>query len=132
MLKLFTKFNRAQFSNIVTCDETWVYYFQIERKIRNKVEGPVPKGKSAASKCNSLKSSRNKIITTSCVTIYACSSLFHDNVQLLKTERTVSLVKPTNLSKSSTMRPQFFILPKRLKSSVPCRRYMYNPRNALD
>lgn len=36
-LKSFPKFNQRQIANIVTGDESWDYYFEQVRKIRNKI-----------------------------------------------------------------------------------------------
>ena len=36
LLKKFPKFNQRQFANTVTDDKTWVYYFKLVGKIRNK------------------------------------------------------------------------------------------------
>lgn len=36
-LKMFPKFNRRHFANIVADDKTWVHYFELVSKFRNKI-----------------------------------------------------------------------------------------------
>lgn len=37
LLKMFLKYNERQFANVVTDDETWIYYFEPVRKVGNKI-----------------------------------------------------------------------------------------------
>ena len=37
LLQMFPKFDKKQFANVVTGDETWVHYFEPVRKISNKI-----------------------------------------------------------------------------------------------
>ena len=37
LLKIFPKYSRKQFSDIVTGDETWVHFYETTRKINNKI-----------------------------------------------------------------------------------------------
>lgn len=37
LLKMFPKYSRKQFSDIITGDETWVHFFEPTRKINNKI-----------------------------------------------------------------------------------------------
>ena len=36
LLQMFPKYDKKQFANVVTCDETWVHYFEPIRKVSNK------------------------------------------------------------------------------------------------
>ena len=35
--KMYQKFSKKAFDNIVTDDETWVYYFEPKRKVDNRI-----------------------------------------------------------------------------------------------
>ena len=37
LLQMFPKYDKKQFANVVTGDETWVYYFEPVRKVSNKI-----------------------------------------------------------------------------------------------
>jgi histone-lysine N-methyltransferase SETMAR len=37
LLQMFSKYDKKQFANVVTGDETWVHYFQPVRKVNNKI-----------------------------------------------------------------------------------------------
>ena len=37
LLKMFPKYDKKQFANVVTGDETWVHYFEPVRKVSNKI-----------------------------------------------------------------------------------------------
>ena len=37
LLQMFPKFDKKQFANVVTGDETWVHYFEPVRKVSNKI-----------------------------------------------------------------------------------------------
>ena len=37
LLQMFTKYDKKQFANVVTGDETWVHYFEPVRKVSNKI-----------------------------------------------------------------------------------------------
>ena len=37
MLQMFQTCDKKQFSNVVTCNENWVYYFEPVRKFNNKI-----------------------------------------------------------------------------------------------
>ena len=37
LLKIFPKYDEKKFANVVTSDETWVYYFEPVRKVTNKI-----------------------------------------------------------------------------------------------
>ena len=37
LLKMFPKYSRKQFSDIVTGDETWAHFFEPTRKINSKI-----------------------------------------------------------------------------------------------
>ena len=37
MLKMYPKYSKKAFDNIVTGDETWVYYFETKRKVSNRI-----------------------------------------------------------------------------------------------
>lgn len=37
MLKLYPKFDKKRFANVVTGDETWVHFYEPQRKVRNKI-----------------------------------------------------------------------------------------------
>ena len=37
LLQMFPKYDKKQFANVVTGDETWVHYFEPVRKISNKI-----------------------------------------------------------------------------------------------
>ena len=37
LLQMFPKYDKKQFANVVTGDETWVHYFEPVRKVRNKI-----------------------------------------------------------------------------------------------
>ena len=36
LLQMFPKYDKKQFANVVTGDETWVHYFEPVRKVSNK------------------------------------------------------------------------------------------------
>ena len=36
LLKMYQKYSKKAFDNIVTGDETWVYYFEPKRKLANR------------------------------------------------------------------------------------------------
>ena len=37
LLQMFPKYDKKQFANVVTGDETWVHYFEPVRKVSNKI-----------------------------------------------------------------------------------------------
>ena len=37
LLQIFPKYDKKQFANVVTCDETWVHYFEPIRKVSSKI-----------------------------------------------------------------------------------------------
>ena len=37
LLQMFPRYDKTQFANVVTGDETWVHYFEPVRKISNKI-----------------------------------------------------------------------------------------------
>ena len=37
LLQMFPKYDKKQFANVVTADETWVHYFEPVRKVSNKI-----------------------------------------------------------------------------------------------
>ena len=37
MLKLYPNFDKKKFANVVTGDETWVHFYEPQRKVRNKI-----------------------------------------------------------------------------------------------
>jgi hypothetical protein len=37
LLQMFSKYDKKQFANVVTGDETWVNYFEPVRKVSNKI-----------------------------------------------------------------------------------------------
>ena len=37
LLQMFPKYKKKQFANFVTDDETWVHYFELVRKVSNKI-----------------------------------------------------------------------------------------------
>ena len=37
LLQMFPKYDKKQFANVVTGDETWIYYFEPVRKVSNKI-----------------------------------------------------------------------------------------------
>ena len=37
LLQMFPKYDKKQFANVVTSDETWVHYFEPVRKVINKI-----------------------------------------------------------------------------------------------
>ena len=37
MLQIFPKYDKKQFPNVVTDDETWVHYFEPVRMVSNKI-----------------------------------------------------------------------------------------------
>ena len=37
LLKMYPKYSKKAFDNIVTGDETWVYYFEPKRKVDNRI-----------------------------------------------------------------------------------------------
>jgi hypothetical protein len=37
LLKMFLKYDKKQFANVLTADETWVHYFEPVRKVSNKI-----------------------------------------------------------------------------------------------
>ena len=37
LLQMFPKYDKKQFANVVTDDETWVHYFEPVRKVSNKI-----------------------------------------------------------------------------------------------
>ena len=37
LLQMFPKYDKKQFANVVTGDETWVHYFELVRKVSNKI-----------------------------------------------------------------------------------------------
>ena len=37
LLQMFPKYDKKQFANVVTGDETWVHYFEPIRKVSNKI-----------------------------------------------------------------------------------------------
>ena len=40
LLQMFPKYDKKQFANVVTGDETWVHYFEPVRKVSNKIWAP--------------------------------------------------------------------------------------------
>ena len=52
-LKMYPKYSKKAFDYIVTGDETWVYYFELKRKVANRIRVtklPVPKGRTVTGK----------------------------------------------------------------------------------
>ena len=37
LLKMYPKYSKKAFDNIVTCNETWVYYFEPKQKVANRI-----------------------------------------------------------------------------------------------
>ena len=37
LLKMYPKYSKKAFDNIVPVDETWVYYFELKRKVANRI-----------------------------------------------------------------------------------------------
>ena len=37
LLKMYPKYSKKAFDNVVTGDETWVYYFKSKRKVANQI-----------------------------------------------------------------------------------------------
>ena len=42
LLQMFPKYDKKQFANVVTGDETWVHYFEPVRKVSNKIWATIP------------------------------------------------------------------------------------------
>ena len=56
LLQMFPKYDKKQFANAVTGDETWVHYFEPVRKVSNKIwatkrsKGPIVAKRSLSAK----------------------------------------------------------------------------------
>ena len=37
LLQMFPKYDKKQFANVITGDETWIHYFEPIRKVKNKI-----------------------------------------------------------------------------------------------
>ena len=113
LLQMFPKYDKMQFANVVTGDETWVHYSEPVRKVSNKISGegvalkvPVKKGKSITGKYYKdvvLKKLKKYYQKRRPVTSFKHVRLLHDNASahtsaivkaFLKKEKVTDLPHP--------------------------------------
>ena len=52
LLQMFPKYDKKQFANVVTADETWVHYFEPVRKVSNKIWATKHSKRPIIAKCS--------------------------------------------------------------------------------
>ena len=52
LLQMFPKYDKKQFANFVTGDETWVHYFEPVRKVSNKIWATKHRIRPITAKCS--------------------------------------------------------------------------------
>ena len=52
LLRMFPKYDKKQFANVVTGDETWVHYFEPVRKVSNKIWATKHSKRPIIAKCS--------------------------------------------------------------------------------